>query len=120
MFRQRFVKTHVAFFADNLLQLFGDDQIGRENRELLVNIAGAEAQDEIAGSDHVPDIAMNAIEPRLIGHAAMAVREISSTIVCPLMPGMRRFARRINIGHDNAIGVIEGAPNSCRNALVRE
>ena len=74
MFRERFVKTHVAFFAHNLLQLLGDDEIGGEKRELLVNISGAETQDKIAGIDHVADIADAPIQPRLITHAAMAVR----------------------------------------------
>ena len=39
----------------------------------------------------------------------------------PADAGNGRLARRINIGHDNMIGVDRRrAPNSCRNALVRE
>ena len=51
--RERLVKTHVAFFADDLLQPLRDDQIGREHRELFVNIAGAQAENQIARGDHV-------------------------------------------------------------------
>ena len=31
-------------------------------------------------------------------------------MVWPLMPGKRRFARRINVGHHHAVGVVESAP----------
>ena len=36
-----------------------------------MDIPGAEAQHEITGREHVPDIAMQAIKPRLITDAAM-------------------------------------------------
>ena len=120
MFRQRLVKPHFTFFADNLFQFFRDDQIGREHCELFVHVSRAETEHEIAGCHHVPDVAMQPIEPRLIGHPAMTVLRISSAIVCPLMPGIGGFARRINVGDDDVIGVVESAPNSFRNALVRE
>ena len=42
--RQRLVKAHVTFVADDLLQLLGDHEIGREQRQLFVNVARAEAQ----------------------------------------------------------------------------
>jgi hypothetical protein len=38
-------KDGLAAFADDLFQFLGDDEIGRQDRQLLVNIAGAEAED---------------------------------------------------------------------------
>ena len=87
MLRERLIKTHFAFFADNFLQPFRDDQIRRQNRELLMNIAGAQAQNQIARREHIPQVAMQPIQPWLIAHAPMAVAVISSAMVCPLMPG---------------------------------
>ena len=51
---------------------------------------------------------MQPIEPRLIGHAAMSVRDDLIDDRLPADAGNRRFARRINVGHDDTIGVIEG------------
>ena len=121
VFRQRLVKPHVAFFADNLLQLFGDDQIGREKRELFVNISGAETEDEIARMRaccrrrNARDRAA-ADRSRRDGRARDLVGNRLAADA-----GEGRLARRVNIGHDDVIGVVERrAPNSLRNALVRE
>ena len=63
--------------------------------------------DEIAGIEHVADVAMHAIQARLISHPAMAVRGdlISDRLAADA--GDRRFARSINIRHDDVIGVVE-------------
>ena len=109
VFRERFVKAHFAFFADDLLQLLRDHEIGREERELFVNVAGAEAENEIAGLDHVADIAMQPIESRLISRTAMSVRDDFIHDRLSADAGNRRFARRINVGDDDAIGIVKRA-----------
>jgi len=55
--------------------------------------------------DHVPEVAMQTIQPRLIGHGrdGRAQMLISSDIVCPVMPGSGASPRGVNIGHDNSI-----------------
>ena len=58
----------------------------------------------------LPTIAMQPIEPRLIADAAMAVRDDFIDDRLPADAGKRRFARRINVGHDDAVGVVESAP----------
>ena len=75
VFRDRLVKTHFAFFAHDLLQFFRDHQLGRENRQLLVNISRAETKDEIARRPACcRHRDADVIESRLISDAAMAVR----------------------------------------------
>src|SRR6266540_2575186 len=39
VFRERLVKADVPFFADDRLQLFGNHQIRRQDRQLLMNVA---------------------------------------------------------------------------------
>ncbi len=53
---------------------------------------------------------METIQPRLIAHAAMAVRDDFIDDRLSADAGKRRFARRVNVGHDDAVGVIESAP----------
>ena len=83
-----------------------------------MNVAGAEAQNQIARIDHVADIAMEPIQPRLITHAAMSVRDDFVGNRLPADSGNRRFARRINVSHDHAIGIIESAPKFAAAALL--
>ena len=109
VFRERFGQPDLAFRPDDFFQLFRDDQLGGERGQLFVNIAGAETEHEIAVEKHVADVAVQPIEPRLIGNRAMSVREIASAIVWPLMPGNAGLARRVNIGDDDMIGVVKGA-----------
>jgi hypothetical protein len=40
---QRLVETNVALLAHDLFQSFSDHEIGRQNRKLFVNVAGAQA-----------------------------------------------------------------------------
>src|SRR5438309_81712 len=74
-----------------------------------MDIAGAKAQNQIARSDHIPEVAMNAFQARLIGHAAMAVRDHLIDNCLSANIGKWRFARRVNVSHNNAVGVIERA-----------
>ena len=74
VFRQRLVQTHVAFFTHDRLQFLSDHQFGRQGRKLLVNISGPEAENEISRGKHIPDITVNAGQPRLIADTGMAVR----------------------------------------------
>src|SRR5207248_4781316 len=68
----------------------------------------AEADEEIARCEHVADIVMDTGEARLITHAAMAMLRHSIGNGLPADPGNGRLARWINVGNDNAIGLIEG------------
>ena len=62
----------------------------------------------------------SAFETRLIADAAMTMRDDLIHDRLAADAGQGRFARGINVGDDNAIGVIEGAPKLRRSALVRE
>ena len=117
VFRERLVKPDVAFFADDRFQFLRNHEIGGQDRQLLVNVAGAEAQHEIAGVEHVADIAMHPFETRLITHAAMTVSHdfVGNRLAADARN--RRFARRINVGHNHAIGVVEGAAKFTCTAL---
>ena len=110
VFRERLIQTHIAFLSHNRLQPFGNHEVGGERGKLLVNVAGAQAQDQIARRNHVADIAMQPIQPRLIRDAAMSMRRdfVGDGLAGDSLE--RRFACRINIGHNHAIGVIESAP----------
>src|SRR6476620_4137216 len=48
VFGERLIKAHVAAFPPDHPQLFSNHEIRRQNRQLLVNVAGAETQHEIA------------------------------------------------------------------------
>ena len=73
-------------------------------------IAGSQAQDQIASSDHIPKIAMYALQPRLISHGAVAMGYdlINNRLSADVRK--RRFTRRINVGDNNAVGIIESSP----------
>ena len=105
---ERFVKAHFAFFAHDLLQLLRNHEIGGEERELFVNVARTETENEIAGLEHVADIAMQPVQPRLIGRAAMSVRDHFIDDRLSADSRNRRFARRINVRDEDAIGIVEG------------
>ena len=74
-----------------------------------MNIAGPETEHEIAGINHVPEVAMNAVEPRLIAHPAMSVLRNLIGDRLAADAGDRRFTRSVDIRHDHVIGVIESA-----------
>src|SRR5262249_12179641 len=73
-----------------------------------MNVSGTETENEIAGSEHVADVAMHAHKTRLISHSAMTVRQYGIGDGLTADSGNRRLARRINIGDDDAIGLIKG------------
>ena len=75
-----------------------------------MDVTCAQAQNQIARSDHIPNIAMETLQPRLIAHAAMTVRNYFIDDCLSTDAGKRRFARGINVGHHDAIGAIERAP----------
>src|SRR6202011_3447476 len=72
--RERFVKSDVAIFTDDLFQSFSDDEIGSQDRQLFVNVTSAEAENEIAGLKHVAHVAMHQFQFRLVTRAGMSVR----------------------------------------------
>ena len=78
---------------------------------MFVNISRAEADNEIARIEHVADIAVHKLQTRLIGHAAMALRDdfIRNDATANSRNG--RFIRTVNIRHDNALGVMKALPN---------
>ena len=93
VFRERLVKLDLALRPDDLLQLFRDDQFSRELGQLLVDVAGAEADDDIAvRRARGRRRQRNLFESRLIETRAVACREIASTIVWPLTPGNAALA----------------------------
>ena len=110
MFRERFVKSDVAIFTDDLLQFLGDDKIGGQNRQLFVNIARAEAENEIARLEHVANVAMHPFQPRLVTHAAMAVRRDFVGDHLTADAWNRGFIRSVDVSDDDAICLIERAP----------
>ena len=75
-----------------------------------MNVAGAEAEDEIARCQHIADVAMHAHKTRLVSHTAMTVRRyrIGDGLAADSRNG--RLARRINIGDHHTVGIVEGAP----------
>ena len=76
---------------------------------MLVNVARTHAQNEIAGVEHVSDIAMDPFKTRLITHAAMSMTRdfVSDRLATDARDW--RLARGIDIGHNNAVGVIKRA-----------
>src|SRR5205085_12618830 len=109
MFGKWLVRCDVALFADNFLELLGDHEIRGEDRQLLVNVPGAETQNEIARFEHVADVAMDPLEPRLIGNAAMSVRYDFISNHLATHSGNGRFVRSVNVGDHDAVRLIEGA-----------
>src|SRR5207248_6437411 len=99
----------VTFFADDRLQLLGSHQIRRQDRQLLVNVASTETQHEIADIEGVADIAMHALEPRLVTRTAMTALHDLIDNRLPADSRNRRLACRINIRNRHAINLIEGA-----------
>ena len=84
--------------------------IGREDRQLLMDVSRAETENKIARIDHVSDIVMHAIQPRLISRPAMTMPRNFIDDGLPADSRYRRFTRSINIGHNHAIGIIESLP----------
>ena len=105
---ERFGKPDVAGRAHDFLQSFRDDEFGREHGQLLVHITGAETEHEIAFREHLTHVAMQPVEPRLIRNAAVPVRGNRIGDGLPAHARQRRLARGVNVGHDDAIGIIEG------------
>src|SRR5687768_6339652 len=73
VFRERLVKTHVTFLANDGFELFGDHEVSRETGELLVNVPRAQTEDQVARGNHVSDIAMESVETRLVADSEMTV-----------------------------------------------
>ena len=74
---------------------------------MFVNVSRAQAQNEIASREHVTDVSTHKLEPRLVTGAAMPVRGNFIDDRLAADSGQRRFTRRIDIGHDHAVGVIK-------------
>ena len=76
---------------------------------MLVNVARAKAQHEIAGVQHVSDISMHPFQTRLVTHAPMTVRHnfIRDGLTADF--GNRRLTCRVNIRYHDAISIIERA-----------
>ena len=74
-----------------------------------MNVSGAEAEHKIAAVENVANVAMDPLKARLITDGAMPMRCdcVGDSFAADFWE--RRFARRINVGHDDTIGVIERA-----------
>src|SRR5436305_11048060 len=109
VFRERFVKPHVTLFTNNRFQFLRNHEISGQDRQLLVNVARTHAQNEIAGVEHVSDIAMDPFKTRLITHSAMSMTRdfVSDRLATDARDW--GLARGIDIGHNNAVGVIKRA-----------
>ena len=73
-----------------------------------MNIASTETQHKIADIEGVADIAMHALEPRLVTRTAMTAFDHFINNCLPADPRNRRFACGVNIRHHHAISLIEG------------
>jgi hypothetical protein len=109
VFREGLIKADIAFLADDRFQFFGNDQVRRERRKLLVNVACAKTQDQVARSDHIANIAMESVQSRLVTDSAMAMRRDFVGNRLAADPFERSLAGWIDIGYHDAIGVIESA-----------
>src|ERR1041385_348947 len=108
--RKRLIKANVPIFADNFFQFLGDDEIGGQDRQLLVNVSSAEAQDKIARVQDISDVAMHPFQTRLITDATVTVGGDFIGDNLPSHPWNWCFVRSINIRHHNPVRLIEGAP----------
>ena len=75
---------------------------------MLVNVSGAETQNQITGVNHVTNVAMHPFQARLISDSAMSMRD---NFVDDELTGdsrHRRFIRAVNIRHHHAVGIIKG------------
>ena len=115
--RERLGEPDFAFRSDDFFQLFRDDQLGRELGQLLVHVAGTETEDEIALQQHPAEIAVQPIEPRLVGNGAVAVLRNRVGDRLAAHPGSARFARRVNIRDHDLIGVVKSRPKFAAAAL---
>src|SRR5438045_8334180 len=66
MFRQWLVKADLTLFTHNRLQFFGDQEIGGEDLQLFVDVAGAETQNKITSLQHVSHVTVHRLQPWLI------------------------------------------------------
>src|SRR5689334_18007367 len=73
-----------------------------------MNVSSTETENEIARSEHVADVAMHAHKTRLISHTAMTVCQYGIGDSLATDSGNGWLARRINIGDNDAIGLIKG------------
>ena len=74
-----------------------------------MNVASTETQYEIANIESITDIAMHALELRLVTGGAMAVIHDFIDNRLPVDSRNRRFAGRVNICHHYPVRIIEGA-----------
>src|SRR5439155_19105475 len=102
VFRKRLVKTDVAFAHDRL-QLFRDHQIRRQNRQLFVDVASAETQHDIAATEGIADIPIDALEPWLITGSTMTAFNDFINYRLPADAGTREVARGVTSRHNHAI-----------------
>ena len=74
-----------------------------------MDVASAETQHDIAATEGIADIPMDALEPWLITGSTMTAFNDFINDRLPADARNRRFARGINIRHHHAIRVVEGA-----------
>ena len=72
--REWLEKPDVAFRAHDFLQSFRDHQLSGERGQLLVHVAGAETQNEVAFREHASHISVQTIEAWLIRNSAVPMR----------------------------------------------
>ena len=109
-------KPDVTFFTNDCFQFLRNDKVGRQDRQLLVNVARAQAQNEIAGVQHISNVAMHPFKMRLITHSAMAMTRDFLGDSLATDSRNRLLARSINVGHNHTVGVVKGLSNSRDNA----
>ena len=74
-----------------------------------MNISGPKTNDQIALIDDITDLAMQRLAPGLIRDATMAVRRDLVDDRLAAHARYRFLARRIDIGDDDTVGVVESA-----------
>src|SRR5262245_51004224 len=112
--RQRLVKANLTLFAHNRFQFLGDHEIGGEDLQLFVDVAGAKTQNKVAGLQHISYVAMHQFQMCLITDTAMPVSHylIDNSLTCD--SGNRRLAGGIYICDHNMVGITESAAKFAR------
>ena len=108
-FDERLVEPDVACSPTIALNFSAITRSAARRAKLLVNVARAQAHNHVARIQHVAHIAMDPFETWLITHAAMSMHRDFVGNRFSADSRNRRFAGRINVSHNHAIGIIESA-----------
>ena len=109
MVRQWLVKADLTVFAYNRFQFFGDYEVGGDDLQLFVDVAGAETQYKITGLQKISHVAVHPLQRWLISDSAMCA---SHDFIDNSPTGNSRnrgLTGWIYVRDHNAVGIVEGA-----------